>query len=133
MPSTNSRNLTLITIGSNVTIRVTYNAVFSPFERKLAELGLVFRERIRVIGEDPGTATDIVLHAFPSQNYPVTAGAGSLSVPRSREMTVSRASLQEDVGLGDADEIRARIEIQAIGLPPQVAPAAFTDQEVLLG
>jgi Fe2+ transport system protein FeoA len=76
MPSTNSRNLTLTTVGSNVTIQVTYNAVFSSFERKLAELGLVFRARIRVIGEDLGTATDVVLYSFPIVPLPVPAGPG---------------------------------------------------------
>lgn len=131
MPSTNSRNLTLTTVGSNVTINVKYNAVFTPFERHLASNGLHFHERIRVIGEDPGTATDIVLTSFPAFHFPVTAGAGNQTIPRNVSKTVTRASLQEDPGLGDADEIRCRIEIAPVGMPTTLT--AFTDQEVLLG
>jgi hypothetical protein len=33
MPSVNSLNLTLIPSGADVIVRVTYNAVFTPFER----------------------------------------------------------------------------------------------------
>jgi hypothetical protein len=53
MPSTNSVKLTLTTVNQNVTVKVTYNAVFSPFERFLAANGLKFRERIEVNGWDP--------------------------------------------------------------------------------
>ena len=42
MPTINSANLTLTTVGQTVTINVTFNAVFSPFERQLAGLGLIF-------------------------------------------------------------------------------------------
>jgi len=134
MPSTDSRNLTLTTVGSNVTINVTYNAVFSPFERHLAGLGLVFQERIRIIGVDPpGATTGTILSTFASQNLPVTDGGVPQVIARNRSMSMSRASLQEDAGLGDTDEIRARIEILAVGLPPSITPAEFTDQETLLG
>jgi hypothetical protein len=133
MPSTNSRNLTLTTVDSNVTVNVTYNAVFSQLERHLAAQGLSFRERISVLGVDPsGGTTGTVLHNFGAQNIPVSDGAGSVSVPRNRSITVSRASLQEDVAAGDTDEIRARIAIELIGFPAPLADQ-FTDQEVLLG
>jgi hypothetical protein len=133
MPSTNSRNLTLTTVDSNVTVNVTYNAVFSQLERHLAAQGLIFRERISVLGVDPsGGTTGTVLHNFSAQNIPVSDGAGNVSVPRNRSITVSRASLQEDVVAGDADEIRARIAIELIGFPTPLADQ-FTDQEVLLG
>ncbi len=132
MPSTNSRNLTLTTVGANVTVNVTYNAVFSPFERFLAANGLRFEERIRVIGVDPpGATTGTILHNFPAQTLPVTAGAVPQTIARNRSITVTRASLQEDAGLGDADEIRCRIEITPIGMPASITD--FTDQEVLLG
>ena len=134
MPSTNNRQLTLTTVGDNVTINVTYNAVFSPFERRLAGLGLVFRERIAVIGVDPeGATTGSVLRVgFPSPNFAVTDGAAAQTIARNVSVTVPRASLQEDLA-GDTDEIRCRIRIDSIGLPPAVTADAFTDQETLLG
>lgn len=132
MPTTNNRQLTLTTVGTNVTIGVTYNAVFSVFERRLAGLGLVFRERIAVIGVDPpGATTGTLLSSFPNTNLAVTDGAVAQTIARNVSMTVTRASLQED--LADADEIRCRIRIEANGLPPAVTPDAFTDQEILLG
>lgn len=132
MPTTNSRSLTLTTVGANVTINVTYNAVFSALERHLAANGLVFDERIAVIGVDPpGGTAGTTLHNFPAQTLPVTAGAGSQTIARNRSITVTRASLQEDVGAGDADEIRCKIEIRATGLPSTIT--AYTDEEVLLG
>jgi hypothetical protein len=132
MPTTNNRNLTLTTVGANVTINVTYNAVFSPFERFLAANGLVFQERISTIGVDPpGGFAGTTLNNFPAQNLPVTAGAAPQTIARNRSMTVTRASLQEDAGAGDADEIRCRIEIRVIGMPSTTTD--FTDQEVLLG
>lgn len=134
MPSINNRQLTLTTVDDRVTINVTYNAVFSAFERRLAGLGLVFRERIAVLGVDPdkGSTTGSVLHNFPSPNLAVTDGAASQTIARNVSRTVSRDSLQEDLA-GDRDEICCRIRIEANGLPPAVTPDAFTDQENLLG
>jgi len=135
MPQTNNRQLTLTTVGSNVTISVTYNAVFTAFERRLAGLGLKFRERIEVIGIDPaGGTAGTVLHSFPVTNYAVTDGDAPQTIPRNDvSKTVTRASLQEDAALGDNDEIRCRIRIQAVGLPSDFTPDEFTDQEILLG
>lgn len=131
--TTNNRNLTLTTVGQNVTINVTYNAVFTPFERHLADLGMVFQERIRVLGIDPpGSTTGTILSTLPLQNYPVTNGNVQQVIARNRSVTVTRAFLQEDLGLGDADEIRCRIEMVPLGFPTETAQF-FTDQEVLLG
>jgi hypothetical protein len=130
MPSITNQTMTVQLAGTNVTIAVTYNANFSAFDRFLAQGGLRFRERIRVIGEDPGTATDMILHTFPLQNIPVTSGTTPLTVPRSRSLTVPRASLQEDVG-SDDDEIDCRIEIIPLDLP--VVATATTAQQVLAG
>ncbi|HXI23923.1 MAG TPA: hypothetical protein VNG71_08600 [Pyrinomonadaceae bacterium] len=134
MPSINNRQLTLTTVNDNVTINVAYNAVFSAFERRLAGLGLAFRERIAVLGVDPdeGSTTGSVLHNFTGTNLAVTDGAASQTIPRNVSMTVPRRSLQEDTA-GDRDEICCRIRIEANGLPPAVTPDAFTDQENLLG
>ncbi len=134
MPSVNSAQLTLTTIGTNVTINVTFNAVFTAFERQLAGLGMTFHEHIDVFGIDPpGSTTGTVITSFPSPNFAVTVGAGSQTIPRSVSMVVSRASLQEDAGVGDADEIRCKIRIHSVGLPAEFTPDIFTDQEVLLG
>lgn len=135
MASVLAANLTLTTVGSNVTINVTYNAVFSVFERFLASHGLRFYEKIYVFGIDPpGAFTGTILKAFPAQLLPVTAPPSPPAVqtiPRNRSITVPRAQLQEDTGLGDADEIRCRVVIDPIGMPASVT--GWTDQEVLLG
>ena len=134
MPTTNNRNFTLTTVDSNVTVNVTYNVVFTAFERHLAGLGMAFQERIRVLGVDPaGSTTGTVLHSFPVQNLPVTDGSGTQTITRNRSISVSRASLQEDPAAGDADEILCRIEIAAVGLPPAEQQQFFTDQSTLLG
>ena len=139
MPGTNSRNLTLSPAGGgNFSVNVTYNAVFSAFERNLAGLGMQFVERISTLGVDPpGSTTGTVLAEFPAQVIPVPPGAGPVSVPRNRSIVLTRAQLDEDPSIigpnFDADEIRCRIRIQSTGLPPAVTPDAFTDQEVLGG
>ena len=135
MPSINTRNLTLTTVGTKVTINVTYKAVFSPFERVLAANGLQFFERIRVLGVDGanGEITTVlpIAPTFVAQLLPVTAGIGSETISRDRSITVSRSFLQEDPNLGDPDEIQCRIEIEPIGLPASLS--TLTDVEVLLG
>jgi hypothetical protein len=139
MPGTNSRNLTLTREGGNVRVRVTYNVVFSAFERNLAGLGMQFIERISTLGVDPpGSTTGTVLAEFPAQFIPVPPGAGLISIPRNREIVLTRAQLDEDpsVIIGpdfDPDEIRCRIQIQSAGLPPAVTPDVFTNQQVLGG
>ena len=137
MPGTNSRNLTLIREGANVRVRVTYNVTFTAFERSLAGLGMTFFERISTLGVDPpGSTTGTVLVEFPVQFIPVPPGAGPISIARNREIVVTRTQLDEDpsVIVGpdfDADEIRCRIQIQSVGLPPAVTPDAFTNQQIL--
>lgn len=139
MPGTNSRNLTLTREGANVRVTVTYNVVFSAFERNLAGLGMTFIERISTLGVDPpGSTTGTVLAEFPAQAIAVPPGAGPIQVARNRQILLTRAQLDEDPSVVtgpefDADEIRCRIRIQSAGLPPAVTPDAFTDQEVLGG
>ncbi len=128
MPTIRNSTLTLTTVDNDVTIRVTYYAVFSPIEKFLYDKGLIFRERIQVRGENAGTASGQILHTFPLENIPVPL---ELLVPRVRQMKVSRASLQEDPGLGDADEIICKIEITPIGIPAVVT--GFTPVGTLLG
>jgi hypothetical protein len=134
MPTATNAHLTLITQDQNTTIDVTYTANFSVFERHLAHLGLVFKERIRVIGVDPAfSTTGSGIVSFEAQNIQVTDGNVPQSINRTRSLTVLRSSLQEDPALGDTDEIRCRIRIAAIGLPPIETPDVFTNQETLPG
>ena len=137
MPTTNTHKLSLFRVGDNVEITVQYNAVFSVFERHLAELGMKFRERIDVIGVDEqGPATSDILFSFPNRILPVTDGDAVQTIPRNVFLNVSRAALDEDGRLlGDpdfaADEIQCSVRIEALGLPLAVTPTRFTNQRVL--
>jgi hypothetical protein len=141
MPTTNSHKLTLTrdVASGKFKLTVTYNAEFNSIERFLSGLGMKFIERIEAIGVDPaGSTTGTVLGRFGGQFITVPTGVGLHSVPRKREILLSRAELDEDqvpfVGPDvDADEIRCRIRIEAVGLPAAVTPDAFTDQQVLGG
>ena len=117
---------------SKVNIQVTYDAVFSLAERSLTTppFEWKFMETIQVIGVDPpfGTTGQILVEkVLPVQEIPVTAGPGSLTVPRIRTVKALRTLLQEDPAPGDADEIRCNIQI----LP--VSASEFTPQQVLPG
>lgn len=132
MPTMNNQNLTLTTVNDKVTIKVTYNVGFSPFELHLVANGLKFQEHISVIGVDPPNSTaGRVLKYFRPETLPIITTPPIPTLQRNRSITVSRASLQEDAGLGDDDEIRCRIEIKPIGMPGLVT--GFTDQEILTG
>lgn len=142
MPVIRNPQLTLSRIGSDFKIEVTYKADFNTLERRLVGLGLRFRERIDVIGVDPpGATTGAVLAVssrFTSPFLHVTDGAGKETIDGHDSIIVSRVELDEDstplAGADvDPDEIRCRIRIVAVGLPPAVTPDAFTDQEVLGG
>jgi hypothetical protein len=134
MPTVNSPTLTLTTVGNNVTIAVTYNAVYSGFERFLISNGASCHEHVVVFGADPpGATSGTTLTTFPLATHPVTSGAGSQTIARNLSRTVTRASLQEDTGLGDADEIRVSIELHFAGIPPNFSPKVFTPEQVLLG
>jgi hypothetical protein len=116
---------------SKVKIEVTYDAVFSVSERSLTTppFEWKFLETIQVTGVDLpfGTGEILVEKMLPVQEIPVTAGPGSLTVPRIRTVKALRTLLQEDPAPGDADEIRCHIQI----LP--VAASEFTPQQVLAG
>ena len=143
MPVIKNPQLTLTRDGSNLKIKVTYKAEFNTFERRLAGLGLKYRQRLAVIGVDPpGATTGSVLAVSSRFINPffleVTDGVGKQTVNGGDSIIVSRAELDEDsnpfVGADvDPDEIRCRIRIEAFGLPPAVTPDAFTDQEILGG
>ena len=138
MPRVKNAKLTLPRNGASVIINITFDVVFSEFERHLARLGLAFQEEISLIGVDPpdGTTGTQVLRTLRS--IPVSDGAGELTVHRVFSTPFSRNSLDEDPSpfLGpdfDEDEFRGRLRILAIGLPPAVTRDAFTDRAVLGG
>ena len=139
MPTINSANLTLTTVGQTVTINVTFNAVFTPFERQLAGLGLIFHPHVDVWGMDPaGSLTGTFLintdpPLFPHTKFAVTVGTVDQVIAYNVSKPVARSLLQEDTGAGDSDEIRCRIRIHAIGMPLEFTEEVFTDQEILLG
>src|SRR5438105_4369175 len=113
MPSiTNQLLKPPITQGTTTTLEVIYKAHFSPFEVKLAQMGLRFQERITVQGMDGNTAT--TLATFPSELVSVMP-----VVDRDRTLVVPRATLQEDPP-GDDDEIRCEIRIVPLDLPATV-------------
>jgi len=117
---------------SNVTLDVAYTVQRTTLERFLGDHGLGFEERIRIIGDDPGEATDQVMHALPS----VLIGfePGELVATRARQVTVPRSSLNEDPGMRqlpgqsfpttpNPDQLFARVEVGYVGLstPPTTA------------
>jgi hypothetical protein len=134
MPFVLNATLNLITVDDDVHIKIAFDTQFSEFERNLAVLGLSFHAHVQVLGVDPpGGTTGESLAAFKGGRFAITAGAGPQTVPFERTITRKRAELQEDPGLGDADEIRGQIVIHAEGFPPEFTLPTFTDQKVLLG
>ena len=79
------------------TLQVSYTAVFSPVEQFLAGNGLQFQELIHIVGDDPGEATDQVLHTLPPEL--IAPPAGQQALARSRQLVVSSSSLNEDPGV----------------------------------
>lgn len=136
MPTVENANLTLTTVDGRVTIRVRYDARFTPFERQLADLGMRYHSHVNAHGMDPAgslAGANLVGVVFPTQNFPVTAGTVDQVLSRDESQTVIRSLLQEDPNSGDADEIRCKIRIHSVGIPPEFTADVFTDEKVLLG
>ena len=137
MPKVKNARLVLDRTGAKVVMSIIHDAVFSEFERHLAGLGLVFQERLDLIGVDPPGSTTGSVFFSTLRSITVSDGVGELSIPRKFTLPFTRTSLDEDPTpfLGpdfDVDEYRARIRILTIGLPPATTPDAFT-QEARLG
>jgi len=137
MPQVKNARLTLDRDGAKVTVSITYDAVFSEFERHLAGLGLVFQERLALIGVDPPGSTTGNAFFSTLRSMSVPDGVGEFTDPRVFTLPFNRTSLDEDPTpfLGadfNVDEYRGRIQITASGLPPAITPDAFT-QEATLG
>ena len=126
MPTITNAKLTLTKRSGppeKVEIKVTYNAVFSDCERTLSP-NLKFRETIKIVGVDllPPIEQGL-LDVLPVQEIPVTTGAGSLTVSRTRTALALRTLLQEDPG-PDSDEIRCKISIAYVGASTPVVSAS---------
>ena len=139
MPSITSLSLSLTTPAAlTVTLSVSYTVNLSAAERFLADHGLGFVERIQIIGDDFGEASDLVLHTFPSQL--IAFAPGQSVVARSRQITVTRSSLNEDPGpvpgptspfpQPNPDELFARVEIPYVGLNSTPARADSAVQTI---
>lgn len=115
MPSINNVRLTIDKGGdsrssSKRRVRVTYSISFSGIE---ALAGSVFRERVRLMGDDPIWDDNL------TEIHSGSVRAGSSSVNRSITADVSRSTLDEDgdtviFGIpiwADRDEIFARVEL----------------------
>ena len=128
MPTITNATLNLTTVNNDVTANVTFDAVFTRFERNLADLGMTFDRHVDILGVDAGATT--VLFSFDPTNLPVTAGAGSQTIPVALALTRPRSFFQEDT---DNDEIGCNIRIHSQGFPPVFTPDFFTNQRVLVG
>jgi hypothetical protein len=129
MPTVNTPTLSLTKIAQNVIIRVTFNVVFTEHERQFTEAGVTYEEHIDVFGID---STGTLITSFPIAPLPVTTGAGDQIVARDVARLVTRTLLDEDPGVGDDDEIRCRIRIRSVGVPPEFTPDVFTPELVLI-
>ncbi len=138
MPTVNNPILTLAPAGGgNAIITVTYDAVFTAFERQLVGFGTTYHSHVEVFGMDPpGSLTGAVIALFPpAGNFPVVAGAGDQIIPRTEQIVRPRLTLEEDVPAGDDDEIRCKIRIHTIGVlvpPPSFTPDVFTSELTLI-
>jgi len=128
MPTINNATLNLTTVNNDVTADITFDAVFTRFERNLADMGMTFDRHVELLGVDAGTTT--VLLVFDPTNLPVTAGAGPQTIPVALSVTRPRSFFQEDT---DNDEIGCNIRIHSQGFPPVFTPDLFTIQRVLVG
>ncbi|HYG82756.1 MAG TPA: hypothetical protein VD861_20335 [Pyrinomonadaceae bacterium] len=119
MATISNQSLTIQNVNAT-TVSVTVRYSLTPNgDEKL--LGSGFRENIQLIGDDPGTANDVVIFNFPEQGYSVNNT--TTSVNRSRTRTILKSSLNEDSGFATtgaelSDEILARINITYIGNDP---------------
>jgi hypothetical protein len=131
MPTISNAALTLVTVAQDVTVTVTYDAEFSALERQLAGLGMTFHDHLDIFGMDPpASLTGTFIQTFPRAPIAVTVGAVPQIIPRSAQMVVPRAVLDEDAGVNN-DEIRVKIRIHSVGLPETFTQDVFTNEQVL--
>ena len=120
MATITGRTLSVVNLDdTRVTLTVSYTLTPSNIER-LA--GSVFSEDIRLIGNDPGVADDIVITIFPAAVFAV---GDAVNVARTRSRNVLKSALNEDpafaaTGAELSDEVFARITITYAANAPAV-------------
>lgn len=134
MPTVSNVNLTLTTVDTQVTIRVTYDVEFNTFERKLTDLGLSYDTHVTIHDFDGGdTPGAEILDFYPGRYVvPVTSGNGSRTWHGDESRTVSRSSLQVDP-VGNDDELKAVVRVHANQWLDLFTEDVVSDQEILLG
>lgn len=105
---------------TTVTTTIRYRLTPTPIE-KLA--GSVFSENIRLIGDDPGVLTDIVITTLPDSPYAVTNATNFIDRVRTR--SVLKSALNEDplflaTGAETPDEVFARIAVTYAASAPAI-------------
>ena len=134
MPTVSNIDLILTTVGSDVTIRVTYDVEFNTFERKLTDLGLTYDTHVTIHDFDGGDTPGAQILDFYPNRYvlPVTSGNGTRSWSGDESRTVSRSSLQVDP-VGNDDELKAVVRVHANQWLDAFTEDEVSEQEVLLG
>ena len=135
MPTVSNVNLTLTTVNTQVTIRVTYDVEFTTFERKLTDLGLSYDTHVTIHDFDGGdTPGAEILDFYPGRYVlPVTSGTGSQDLVRGTSPgRCPGRSLQVDP-VGNDDELKAVVRVHANQWLDSFTEDAVSDQEILLG
>ena len=123
--------------GGMVEIDLTYRVRFVFIERQMTKLGMIFVERVDILGVDPpggttGTPLKTIVSTLAVSNGDDIGVPTAIILPRHFIFNMTRASLDEDKIPNvspelDPDEIRARVEIRSL-VPSFLG---FSDQEVL--
>ena len=100
-------NVNATTVKATVKYTLTPNVI-----EKLA--GTVFSEDIRLIGDDPGVFSDVLVSAFPASAYAVSNATPTVS--RTLTRNVLKSAMNEDAGFlvngaEESDEVFARITL----------------------
>ena len=134
MPTVSNVNLTLTTVNTQVTIRVTYDVEFTTFERKLTDLGLSYDTHVTIHDFDGGDTPGVEILDFYPGRYvlPVTSGTGTRTWSGDESRTVSRTFLQVDP-VGNDDELKAVVRVHANQWLDSFTEDVVSDQKILLG
>ena len=136
MPTVTNPNLTLTESEGRVTIRVRGDVTFTPFERKLSDLGADWHPHLTVHdfdgpSGDPGAQLFEFLRGTDRlADFPVTVGSGSQVLPIDESRTVDREVLKGDPENND-DEIKVKIRIHTNDALVENTPDVLTDREIL--
>lgn len=125
-------NLELSEANGQVTIAVTYTAVFDRFDRELTALGRRYHAHHFVHGYDGGDGLAAVIEDAEIErfDFPVTVGTTEQRFTQTVRRTVPRSVLDEDQG-SSFDELKVNVLIHSNQIVPEWTEAAITDQETL--